>query len=290
MTFKQLEYFLAFASCLNYTTAAKACFTTQPNLSRQIENLEKELEIKLTMRVNGKNVLTDAGKLLEEKGTQLMTFYNSMLDELKAEAKPDIIFGYTTKHTLMDQLRDYVGEDFCGYRIQWVHGTGDVLINAGLLDMCFTFSPPSEYYVKLDDANIYAIVPRTLLTERSVLEPSDLDACPIMLPAGNLREVCLNYFRKFNLHPKIQEFPFVLFDKSIYLEQLEATQSIGFAPIDDYRMYERTFFLAKINGMDQTIPVGIQWSKKKDRDCRIIAEKIAARAKKAIQTLPAEII
>ena len=281
MTFKQLEYFLAFAACKNYTTAAKMCFTTQPNLSRQIENLEKELELKLTMRIDGKNILTDAGQLLEERGSQLMVAYNEMLAELSSGTKPDLVFGYTTRHELMDQLRKYVGQEFCGYRIQWVHGTGDILLNAGLLDMCFTFAPGAEYYVKLTDANIYAIVPRMLMSARKQLELSDLETNPVMLPTGSLREVCLKFFRENDLHPEIQDFPAVIFDKSIYMEQLQATRSIGFVPIDDYRIYESNFFLAKVNGLETTIPVGIQWAAKKDRDCRPIAEKILAKGKKS---------
>lgn len=294
MTFKQLEYFLAFASCLNYTNAAQICFTTQPNLGRQIEKLEKELGLKLTLRVNGKNTLTDAGKLLEERGTQLMGYYNEMMSELLAHgSKPEIIFGYTTKHALMDALRKYVGDEFCGYHIKWVHGTGQVLLDAGLLDMCFTFSsfsPEHENYIKLDDADIYALVPRALFSVRSYLEPADFEGQIVMLPAGNLRELCQDFFQKHDVHPNIQEFPSIIFDKSIYLEQLEKTGSIGFAPIDDYQMYEDSFFLTKVNGMTQTIPIGIQWSGKKDHDCRWIAEKIAAYAQKVLKTFPTELV
>ena len=290
MTLKQLEYFLAFASSLNYTTAAQECFTTQPNLGRQIKNIEKELGTPLTLRVEGKNILTESGILLVERGKQLISFYNEMVAELKSGSKPDIIFGYTTRHALMDELRDYIGDVFLGHRIQWVHGTGDVLINAGLLDMCFTFYSPKKNYVKLDEAKIYAIVPRTLLPVCSQLEPEDLDGRPIMLPDGNLREACLNFFQEFNIHPIVREFPFALFDKSVYLEHLESTKSIGFVPIDDYRMYDGAFFCTKVNGMRQTIPIGIQWSEKKDAACSLIAEKLSERAKIILKKLPADII
>jgi len=61
MTIKQLEYFSEVAKTLNYTTAAKNLFISQPALSRSISLLEEELGAVLFHRNRHKVSLTPAG-------------------------------------------------------------------------------------------------------------------------------------------------------------------------------------------------------------------------------------
>lgn len=61
MDFKQLQYFLSVAEHLNFSRAAEALYISQPTLSYQIAELEKELGTALFVR-NRRNVfLTPAG-------------------------------------------------------------------------------------------------------------------------------------------------------------------------------------------------------------------------------------
>ena len=50
MQTQQLRYFLEVAKTKNITTAARNLYISQPSLSQQIINLEKELEIPLLIR------------------------------------------------------------------------------------------------------------------------------------------------------------------------------------------------------------------------------------------------
>ena len=43
MEIRELKYFLAVAREQNLSRAAEAAFTTQPNLTRQMQKLEKEI-------------------------------------------------------------------------------------------------------------------------------------------------------------------------------------------------------------------------------------------------------
>ena len=61
MEITQLRYFLAVTEAQNFTRAAERCHVTQPSLSQQIINLERELGQKLFHRLGRKAVLTEAG-------------------------------------------------------------------------------------------------------------------------------------------------------------------------------------------------------------------------------------
>lgn len=62
MQFQQLRYFIEVAHTGNITTAARNLFISQPSLSQQMINLEKELGIQLLIRHAKSVTLSDAGE------------------------------------------------------------------------------------------------------------------------------------------------------------------------------------------------------------------------------------
>lgn len=64
MKLTRLRYFIELANCLNFTVAASKLYTSQPNLSKQIFALEKEIGITLFKRTKKEVILTPAGKAL----------------------------------------------------------------------------------------------------------------------------------------------------------------------------------------------------------------------------------
>ena len=83
MTELQIAYFLEAAKCLNLTKVAARFYVSQPAVSKQIADLEKELGCQLFTRTKSRIILTDAGKLFEEFFENL----NSKLIECKTLAQ-----------------------------------------------------------------------------------------------------------------------------------------------------------------------------------------------------------
>lgn len=86
MTPKQLRYFIEIARHLSFTKAAAILHVTQPALSRQMQELEKALGVRLFTRSDMGASLTAAGRLLAERAPLLLESYRQVSLEVSALA------------------------------------------------------------------------------------------------------------------------------------------------------------------------------------------------------------
>lgn len=82
MNSTQLRYFVSLAEHGSFTGAAASCRISQSALSQQIKNLEKDLNIKLTVKCGRSFSLTPAGRQLFIKGRELLRQEEKLLDNI----------------------------------------------------------------------------------------------------------------------------------------------------------------------------------------------------------------
>lgn len=87
MELRELKYFLAVAQAGSISGAANALYITQPSLSRQMQNLEREVGGALFERGNRKITLTERGKLLKKRAEEMLELYDKTVSEVSAPAK-----------------------------------------------------------------------------------------------------------------------------------------------------------------------------------------------------------
>ncbi len=115
MTFKQLKYLLGVVdNGLNITTAAERLYTSQPGISKQLRQLEREVGVQLFSR-KGKSLvaLTPAGQTVVEYARKILRDVDnirSLGQELTAEE--DGVLSIATTHTqaryvLPDVVREF---------------------------------------------------------------------------------------------------------------------------------------------------------------------------------------
>jgi LysR family hydrogen peroxide-inducible transcriptional activator len=83
MELYQLRSFMAIAEAGNFTRAAERCNISQPSISQQIINLEREFGHKLFHRLGRRAVLTEAGLVFLERARQILLKVDDASKELK---------------------------------------------------------------------------------------------------------------------------------------------------------------------------------------------------------------
>ncbi|ACS81134.1 transcriptional regulator, LysR family [Maridesulfovibrio salexigens DSM 2638] len=117
MRMRQLRYFQAVAEELHFGKAAERLHIQQPPLSRQIQNLEEELEVELFKRTNRKVELTDEGRYFLKEAKEILTIMDRSKTTLQAmgdgtAGKLHVSFVYLALSSTFPQIMGDFIEDY----------------------------------------------------------------------------------------------------------------------------------------------------------------------------------
>lgn len=112
MELRHLRYFVTVAEEMHFGRAAKRLNMAQPPLSKQIQQLERELDVLLFHRIKRRIELTDAGKVLVEKANQILSQVDKACQLTRQVYRGEagqLIIGFTgsTMYNLQPILQSY---------------------------------------------------------------------------------------------------------------------------------------------------------------------------------------
>lgn len=186
MEFRQLRYFVTVAGTLHFGRAADRLQITQPALSKQIAQLEKEIGTPLLARTKRTVQLTSAGQVFLTQARQLLSQAATAVDLTRRTARGEegqlaIGFTATATHTVLPQLvRDF------RQRYPQVDLTLRELcteaqvtaLNQGQLDLAFLHPPIDarslELYPILTEPFVAVLPPQHPLLQQTEIAIADL--------------------------------------------------------------------------------------------------------------------
>ena len=164
MELRTLRYFLAVAREENMTEAANVLHVTQPTLSRQIADLERELGVELFERTNRSCVLTSDGMRLRQRAEEIISLVEQTEGELadrELGITGNIRIGAGETHAMQVVLGAFadVRRDYPGVTCELYTGNADAVeerLERGLLDFALVIEPVNlEKYewIRMPNAN-----------------------------------------------------------------------------------------------------------------------------------------
>lgn len=193
MELRELRYFLAVAREKNITRAADALYISQPSLSKQMQNLEKEIGSPLFVRGSRSVALTETGMLLKKRAEELLELYEKTEAELAAPAETvcgEVRIGGGESYALQTvmQAAKAVQDNYPHVTFRFFSGDADDVtekLDRGLIDFGVMVDLPdtSQYNaLRLPLADRWGVLMRrdSPLAEKESISPSDLTGQPVL--------------------------------------------------------------------------------------------------------------
>lgn len=193
MELYQLRYFVAVAREGNFTRAAASLGISQPPLSQQVINLERELNTKLFHRLGRRTVLTEAGEFLLRRAEKILFDVENTTaqlgDDPKALRTNLAIGGIPTvaAYFLLPVMKRFREQHPNTQVHVYEHFTGDLarLVLAGTLDFALAAEPPNRRGLDIEKLHeeplLVAMAADHALTKRKELMLKNLGEVPFIL-------------------------------------------------------------------------------------------------------------
>ena len=210
MEIRELKYFLAIAREHSISKAAEFLYMTQPSLSRQMQNLEKEIGKQLFLRGNKKITLTETGILLRKRAEEMLALYEKTQSEISAPIESisgDIYIGGGESYAIetIAQVAKELHTENPNITFHLYSGdASDVTekLDKGLLDFGILVEPADikKYeYLRLPLKDTWGLLMRkdSPLAEKEFITPEDLHDVPIIRSEQTMkRNALFDWFQK----------------------------------------------------------------------------------------------
>ncbi len=193
MELRVLKYFLAVAREGSITAAANSLHLTQPTLSRQLQELEKELGQKLLIRSKYKTGLTPEGMILRKRATEIVELVEkteSEFNSLNETIGGDIYIGCgeTDSMKYIAQIMKDLQDEYSDIKFHIYSGNAEDVtekLDKGLLDFGVLIQPIdlSKYdYITMPEKDVWGVIMRkdSPLAEKKEITLPDLIDKPII--------------------------------------------------------------------------------------------------------------
>lgn len=238
MELRELKYFLAVTKEQSISKAAQALFVTQPNLSRQMQNLEREIGKQLFIRGTKKITLTEAGRLLRKRAEEILELYNQTEAELNtpiADVSGDIYIGGGESYVmgLIAKAAHCVQKEFPNVKYHLFSGDSATIserLDKGLIDFGIFIEPfdLSKYdYLRLPLTDTWGMLMRkdSPLAKKQFIAPEDLWDKPLILSRQSIgKNLISDWF-----HKSTEELNVVATGNLLYNMSLLVEEGLGYA-------------------------------------------------------------
>lgn len=193
MEIRLLKYFLAVAREGSISGAAEALHITQPTLSRQLKDLENELDTTLFIRGNRNITLTDDGLLLRKRAEEIIM----LVDKTEQEFLHDDIVsgdlhiggGETDGMRLIAGIIKKLQSKYPHVKVHLFSGNADDIsekLDKGILDFCIFIGSVDikKYdYLQLPLKDKWGLLMRkdSPLSSHDIITPNDLWDLPLLV-------------------------------------------------------------------------------------------------------------
>lgn len=87
MDFRELRYVVAIAESGTISKAADTLYVAQPSLSKFLQNVERDLGVKLFERINRRMILTAAGEQYVQTAYRILALKNQLQNSMNDRAR-----------------------------------------------------------------------------------------------------------------------------------------------------------------------------------------------------------
>ena len=195
MELRTLRYFLAAAQEENITKAADILHVTQPTLSRQMMDLERELGVTLMLRGKNGLTLTDDGIFFRQRAQEIVELADRLeksFVERQNNISGMVVIGASEtvgSQTLARLIKEFTGK-YPAVQFTLYNETVDNIkdrLDKGLVDIGLLLEPVDVTkfdYVRLSQQDTWGLLVRDdhPLTEKESLTADDVAPYPLILP------------------------------------------------------------------------------------------------------------